>query len=149
MSGTHFLSIAAVLDNLSEIRHFIAESTRSLGASPSTISDLQVAVDEAVTNVSIHGYGGNVGHIELEVDREGEDLVVRLRDKAPPFDPAKVLAPKAGPDPPRGRPPLGVLGVYLIKEMVDEMRHRSIDGGGNELILVKREALLSRKADAG
>lgn len=106
-------------------------------------------MDEAVTNVSIHGYGGNVGHIELEVDREGEDLVVRLRDKAPPFDPAKVLAPKAGPDPPRGRPPLGVLGVYLIKEMVDEMRHRSMDGGGNELILVKREALLSRKADAG
>jgi serine/threonine-protein kinase RsbW len=144
MSTTHFLSTTANLDNLSEIRRFVGEAAKSLRASPSTTSDLQLAVDEVVSNVSIHGYGGTGGYVELEVGRQGRDLFVRLRDKAPIFDPTALPAPDVGLNCPPGTAPLGGLGVYLIKQVVDEMRHRSADGGGNELILVKRGVFPSR-----
>jgi serine/threonine-protein kinase RsbW len=141
MTATHFLAITAVLDDLSEIRHFIEESARSLGAGASTISDLRIAVDEAVSNVCIHGYGGKGGYIELEVDCQGGDLIVRLRDKAKTFDPTTLPVPTLhyslkGPLP-------GGVGVHLIRQAVDEVRYRSAIGGGNELILVKRGILSS------
>jgi len=37
--------------------------------------------------------------------------------------------------------------VYLIRQAVDEVRHRSLIGGGNELILVKRGVLAGRQPE--
>lgn len=142
MTATHCLAITAVLDSLSEIRHFIEESARSLGAGASAISDLQIAVDEAVSNVCIHGYGGKGGYIELEVGCQGGDLIVRLRDKATTYDPTALPAP--APHYPLTEPLPAGFGVYLIRRAVDEVRHRGTFGGGNELILVKRGILSSR-----
>ena len=142
MTAPHILAITVVLDSLSEIRYFIEESARSLGASASAISDMRTAVDEAVSNVCIHGYGGKGGYLEIEVECQEVDLIVRLRDKAVTFDPTDLPVPTLHYQ--LEEPLPGGLGVYLIRRAVDEMRHRSIVGGGNELILVKRGVLGSR-----
>ena len=145
MAAPHILAITGVLDNLSEIRHFLEESARSLGAGAAAISDLRIAVDEAVSNVCIHGYGGKGGYLEIEVECQGGDLIVRLRDKAVTFDPTALPVPTLHYA--LNEPLPGGLGVYLIRQAVDEVRHRGIMGGGNELILVKRGVLASRQPE--
>lgn len=139
MTATYCLEIAAVLDSLSKIRHFIDESARSLGAGASAISDLRIAVDEAVSNICIHGYGRQGGYLELKVECQGGDLIVHLRDKAPTFDPTSLPAPPLCYSVKEPLP--SGLGVYLIMRAVDEVIHRSAFDGGNELILVKRGIL--------
>lgn len=130
------LSVAAELDSLAEIRHFVREATAVLGADPETISSLELAVDEAACNVIEHGYQGRPGRIEVEVRRDGDVVWIRLRDWAPPFDPTRV--PKPDVTLPLEERPLGGLGVYLIRQSVDEMVYRAPPGGGNELTLMKR-----------
>jgi anti-sigma regulatory factor (Ser/Thr protein kinase) len=93
-------------------------------------------VDEAVTNTIAHGYQGEQGAVEVEVSRAGEDLVIRIRDEAPLFDPTIVPAPDVTL-PLEQRLP-GGLGIYFIRQIMDEMTHRVTPQGGNELILVKR-----------
>ena len=95
-----------------------------------------LAVDEAVTNTVVHGYKGREGSVEIEVGREGHALVIRLRDEAPPFDPTSVPSPDLTL--PLEERALDGMGVYLIRQATDEMRHRTTLQQGNELTLVKR-----------
>ena len=127
------LKVEADLGQLHRIREFVTESASALGVSPVSFDDLRIAVDEAVTNILTHGYRGP-GFIELEIRAAGADLVVLLRDRAPSFDPR--LAPQADLRPPGERDNPGGFGVHLMRSLMDEIAHRSLDDG-NELKMTK------------
>jgi serine/threonine-protein kinase RsbW len=131
------LKVRADLGQLSRIREFVSESALALGAEPASLDDLRIAVDEAVTNILTHGYGGP-GNVELELIADGSDLVVRLRDQAPPFDPG--LAPPVDLRPPGERDSAGGLGVHLMRSLMDEIVHRPVETG-NELTMTKRDVV--------
>ena len=97
--------------------------------------DLVVAVDEALTNIIRHGYGERRGPVEVVVAREGNSIVVRVRDEAPAFDPTTWPAPDLGL--PLERRRAGGLGILLLRRSVDRVMHRARAQSGNELILVK------------
>jgi anti-sigma regulatory factor (Ser/Thr protein kinase) len=103
---------------------------------PDLLPELLLAVDEAATNTIVHGYKGREGLMEIEVGREGNALVVRLRDEAEPFDPTGV-PPQDVTLPPEQRLTEG-MGIYLMRQGVDDMTHRTTLSRGNELTLVKR-----------
>jgi anti-sigma regulatory factor (Ser/Thr protein kinase) len=130
------LRIPADLERLVEIRRFVRERATTLGVDPDLLSDVLLAVDEAATNVIVHGYRGQEGFVEIEVGREADALVVRLRDEAGPFDPTSVLPPDVTL-PPEQRVLEG-MGIYLIRQVMDDMTHRITLQRGNELTLVKR-----------
>jgi anti-sigma regulatory factor (Ser/Thr protein kinase) len=130
---------SAELKNLAEIRSFVAEASASLGADAEATYDLVQAVDEAATNIIIHGYREGPGAIEVDVVRCGDFVAVTLRDQAPVFDPTRVPAPNLML--PLEKRKIGGLGTYLIRQSVDEVRHRALPAGGNELALIKRAAL--------
>jgi glutamate/tyrosine decarboxylase-like PLP-dependent enzyme/anti-sigma regulatory factor (Ser/Thr protein kinase) len=130
------LRIPANLERLAEVRRFVTERATTLGVNLELLSDVLLAVDEAVTNTIVHGYGGREGFVEVEVGREGDALVVRLRDEAVPFDPTCV-PPLDVTLPPEQRV-LGGMGIYLIRQAMDEVTHRITLQRGNELTLVKR-----------
>ena len=130
------LRIPADLERLAEIRRFVKERATTLGADLDLLSDLLLAIDEAATNVIVHGYAGREGFVEVEVGREGDALVVRLRDEAAPFDPTSA-SPLDVTLPPEQRLLAG-MGIHLIRQTVDEMTHRITLQQGNELTLVKR-----------
>lgn len=132
----HVLSIAAKVENLAEIRSFVREAAVVLGAEPEAVTDLVLAADEVASNIMLHGYRGRGGIIELEVERQGADLIVRVRDQAPLFDPTCTPVPDLTL-PPEERP-LGGLGIYLARRVVDEMSHCVGTQGGNELTMIKR-----------
>jgi serine/threonine-protein kinase RsbW len=70
------------------------------------------------------------------VGRQGEALLVRLRDGAPLFDP--TLLPMPDVTLPLEVRPLGGLGIFLMRQSVDDMTYRVTPEGGNELTLIKR-----------
>jgi serine/threonine-protein kinase RsbW len=141
------LRISAELKNLYTIRNFVEEQALALDAAPPAVADMLLAVDEAATNIIVHGYRGRPGAIEIQVSRRGHDLVVRLRDQADPFDPNRV------PPPDLSRPleerPVGGLGIYLMAQLVDRIDHRVTPEGGNELILVKKNSIPGLGTPAG
>lgn len=130
--------VAASLDNLDRIRNFIAETASELGADSSSISDLQLAVDEAVTNIVMHGYRNSTGEVEVELTCEADTIVVRIRDNAPSFDLSDTAAPDLNTSPLEKDTP-GGYGVFLIQHMVDMAENQILDDGRNELILHKRK----------
>ena len=125
----------ARLQDLAAIRAFLHSAAIELGVDDSTIPDLVIAVNEAAANILRHGYPGKTGPIEIEVEREPENIVIRLRDEAPPFDPTTVASPDLSV--PLELRRAGGLGVHLTRTGVDEMTHSALHHEGNELTLVK------------
>jgi serine/threonine-protein kinase RsbW len=130
------LRIAARLESLGQIRSFVQEAALARDAGPIALRHILLAVDEASTNIIVHGYRGQDGTIEVAVAREGEKLIIRLRDTAEPFDPTTVPPPDLAV--PLEERPIGGLGVQLVRQVMDDVSHRVTPEGGNELTLVRR-----------
>lgn len=136
------LSVGASLDRLGDVRSFIDRAGASLGASDQVLGDLKLAVDEAVTNIVLHGYGNAGGVIELQLRKDGDAIVISILDRAPYFDPDEVETPRL--DTPLHDRPAGGMGIFLIRQMTDQAEFLPRPGGGNEIRLLKRGAIKSR-----
>jgi len=130
------LAVKASLENLQKVRQYIDHAGKSLGVSESALGDLRLVVDEAVTNVIIHGYGEHEGVVELHMEGEGDAVIIRIRDRAKSFDANQVNAPQL--DTALKDRPFGGMGIFLIRKMTDEAEFLQLPGGGNEIRLVKR-----------
>ena len=137
------LSVKASLENLQKVRQYIDQAGERLGVSESALGDLRLVVDEAVTNVIIHGYGDLDGVVELHMEGEGDAVIIRIRDRAKTFDASHVTAPQL--DTALKDRPFGGMGIFLIRKMTDEAEFLPLPGGGNEIRLVKRGAILPDK----
>jgi serine/threonine-protein kinase RsbW len=139
------LRIEADLDRLADVRRFVREVATGAGANVDCLEDLVQAVDEAVTNVIVHGYRRGPGWVEISAEVDGPELVVTLEDAAPPFDPTTHPEPDLSVAPMARRP--GGMGVHLIREATDRLTYRPRPGGGN--ILTLRRALHRAQKEAG
>jgi serine/threonine-protein kinase RsbW len=128
------LRIPASVNDLASVREFIRAQANCAGVDRDAVPDIVQAVDELVTNAIVHGYRGREGTVEVEVDRSGRSLVVRLRDRAPAFDP--TLLPTPDTSAPLARRPAGGLGVFLARDLMDSVTYVRTKEG-NELTLVK------------
>ncbi len=130
------LSVPAEMRNLGLIARFVQTEADALGAEPGAVAELLQAVDEAATNVIMHGYRYGPGQIEIEISRQDENLVVCMRDRAPFFD--VTLVPPPDLTLPLEERRNGGLGVFLMRQFTDEILCRELPGGGNELTMYKR-----------
>lgn len=114
---------------------FVEETCDALGLAPDVAFQIQLVLDEAVANVVNYAYKEPGQEIILTVDREDDALVVRLVDHGVPFDPTtEAKAPDltlSAED-----RPIGGLGIFLIKEMMDEVNYQR-DGDNNVLTMRK------------
>jgi serine/threonine-protein kinase RsbW len=147
MSQAFTLSVEADLQNLKNVRSFINGTGRSLNIDDAVLGDLCLVVDEAVTNVIVHGYAGRAGLIQVEISAEPPDLWVRIRDDAPPFDAGDVKKPHL--DESLSERAYGGMGVYLIRKLTDEAEFRPLAGGGNELRLLKKNVVVDCESTPG
>jgi anti-sigma regulatory factor (Ser/Thr protein kinase) len=138
MSVPHSLEIKADLDNLGHVRDFIEANVESAGLSEDSAGELLLAIDEAVSNIIMHGFKSAAnGDIELEVKHQPEAILVHIRDNAPLFDPTKGSNPHLEVSPLERDAP-GGFGVYLLNHLVDKIAYRVTDDGRNELTMLKK-----------
>jgi len=105
---------AARAGELRAVREAVRQEALAQGCAPECAGDIVMAVDEACQNIIRHAYAGRAdGEIVIEIERVASELVVSLRDFAPPVDPSRVR--------PRDLDDLrpGGLGTHLIQEAMD------------------------------
>jgi serine/threonine-protein kinase RsbW len=122
---------------LDEIREFVAEVAREGGFSEKEIYSLQLAADEAASNIIEHAYEGvSDADLDIACDMRGDTLIITMRDTGRPFDPSKVKQPNLKAD--LSKRQIGGLGLYLMRKLMDEVRYESNPTTGNLLTMTKR-----------
>lgn len=120
---------------LSAARSMIANLAQRLGFNEIRCGQISLAVDEALCNIINHGYekreDGSIWiHIHvLEDERVGLKIVIE--DEARQVDPQRIKSRDLDDIRPGG------LGVYIIREIMDEVRYEKRDQAGMRLTLVK------------
>ncbi|MFL7867610.1 MAG: ATP-binding protein [Anaerolineales bacterium] len=124
--------------NLDDIRDFVGEAARQLGFSEKEIYSIQLAADEASTNIIEHAYAGiDNGTIEIDCSIADDELKIVMRDNGRAFDPSSVPEPNVKAD--LSERKIGGLGMYLMRKLMDEVFYESLPEGWNILTMIKRK----------
>ena len=132
------LTVPAQLDSLAVISEFVNSATHRAKMSEREAWQVQLAVDEAATNVIQHAYSEDTpGVIRLSWLVDAGELQITLIDNGRPFDPTQVPAPDIHS--PFEDRQAGGLGIYLMHKLMDKVSF-DFDADGNTLVLCKRFA---------
>lgn len=128
------LSLPAELSNLHEFRDRVTVFAEESGFPANKVRKLRLALEEALVNIINHAYpSGEKGDAEVCCWVDKDQLILEMRDQGPPFDPFCLPPPELGGD--LTHRPIGGLGVFMIRRLVDSVRYERRD---NMNVLVMR-----------
>jgi serine/threonine-protein kinase RsbW len=136
MVSTHRITRAAYLESLNDFRAFIKEHCSNIPeVTEEILYDVQLAADEACTNIISHGYAGmDPGSIILDLEVDHDKIVLTLTDFGHSFEPSSAPVPDV--DAPIEERELGGFGLFFIQPSVDDMDYQ-VTEDGNKMILTK------------
>jgi serine/threonine-protein kinase RsbW len=137
VNGSQTRAFPGRFDSLAAIGQFVSRAAEAAGLDARAVYSVQMAVDEACSNIIEHAYGGEGrGNIECTCHVDKDGLTVVLRDEGRCFDPTSVPAPAlhANLEERTG----GGLGLYFMRQLMDEVHFEFTPGSGNLLTMVKR-----------
>lgn len=129
-------TIDARIENIPVVAEGLEGFLLDVGINPEVLPDIQLAADEAVTNIVKHGYAGKPGAIVLTVSVDNGVVRIEIRDRAPPFDPLKIKEPDLTAD--LADRVVGGMGIFLIRKVMDSVSYSFVDGE-NVLTMEKKE----------
>ena len=120
------LRIKNDIHELSMMNQFLEEAGEELGLSTAFMMSLNLVMEEAVSNIIFYAYKGDVEDaVDISLVREGGELIVTLIDHGIAFDPTLRKDPDitlSAED-----RPIGGLGIFLIKKIMDEVSYQRVD----------------------
>jgi serine/threonine-protein kinase RsbW len=136
MTSTYRITRAAYLESLRDFREFIKQHCANLsGVDNEVLYDIQLAVDEACTNVITHGYQDlNPGSIILDLEIDPDKVTTSLTDFGHSFEPSSAPTPNIHA--PLEERELGGYGLFLIQQTMDQIDYQ-VTEDGNKMILTK------------
>jgi anti-sigma regulatory factor (Ser/Thr protein kinase) len=127
---------------LAAVRALISSLAQRVGFDEISCGQVSLAVDEALCNIINHGYDkrpdGRIWVNVWMVERDQPSLRIVIEDRAKQVDPQTIRSRDLEDIRPGG------LGVYIIREVMDEASYEKREGGGMRLTLFKRVAPQAR-----
>jgi serine/threonine-protein kinase RsbW len=120
---TQRLTLPAQIESLAEFRRFVRDGATETGIAPEQIDKLDLVMEEILVNVARYAYRPEVGTVEVAWRRlAAGKLHFEISDSGRPFDPVEANPPDLS----RGLAdrPIGGLGVFLARTLVESMAYR-------------------------
>lgn len=132
---TERITLNCDIGRITELNAFLQSIGERLKMDPSTLAQVQMAVEEAVVNVMNYAYPGDKnGFVTIKVMSDGHELRIVVIDSGVAFDPTQKE--KADTTLSVEDRPIGGLGIFLIREMMDSINYERVDGR-NILMMMK------------
>lgn len=121
---------------INKLAVFIKELGEELDLASDWVFNLNLVLEEAVSNVILYGYPKEKQQeIVLTANKSDKNLIFVLSDTGKEFDPTQ--APDADVTLSAEERQIGGLGIFLFRQIMDEVKYQRIDGK-NTLTLIKQ-----------
>jgi anti-sigma regulatory factor (Ser/Thr protein kinase) len=112
---------------ISKLAIFIEELGEEFGLSPELVFNLNLVLEEAVSNVILYAYPKEEHQtISLIARKKDNQLIFVLTDSGKEFDPTQ--APDADITLSAEDRPIGGLGIFLIRQIMNTVEYQRIEG---------------------
>lgn len=129
------LRVDCDLRRLKQVRAFVCDACRSVGASEEVMYDLQLAASELAANIMRHALGcDSQTSFSLEVDLSPRTATLTFVHDGIPFDPATAQVPAPTFDGTRDHG----FGLFLINKVMDQSSYTQTPDGRNRVVLKRR-----------
>ena len=129
------LTLNCDLNRIPELSDFIESITQRLEMDPMVTGQVQLAVEEAVVNVMTYAYPERKkGFVTIKAMSDGHELRLVVIDSGRAFDPTSKE--KADVSLSLEDRPIGGLGIFLVRELMDTINYERVDGR-NILMMIK------------
>lgn len=136
-AGHHAICRVAHMDALQELRNFAESAAEHSGLKRDDVFAFKLAVDEICTNIIQYGFEGkDPGLLSLSFDVKEDTARLIVRDNGKHFPPEQAQSPdiEAGWE----ERQVGGLGIFFVKELMDQVTYNQTDEGVNQFILEKK-----------
>ena len=139
MSANLTLNMEAQLDEIERIRAAVSILSKAENWPPELLYQIELVLEEIGTNIIKYGQDGEKEtEIQITLTSDSKSLTMEIFDTGKAFDPfADAPPPDLESDVPDR--PIGGLGVYLVRKLMDEASYRREDGM-NKVTLVKHKS---------
>lgn len=128
--------LANDIAEISRLAQFVDEVGEEFSLTPDVIFNLNLVLEEAVANVINYAYPKEEHEsIYLSAKLQEDSIVFVLTDTGKEFDP--TMAPEADITLSAEDRPIGGLGIFLIRQIMNEVKYERIEGK-NVLTLGKK-----------
>ena len=133
------MQFTAKFEYLDEIRDFVGDIARTGGFNDKDVYNIQLASDEAASNIIEHSYEGiSDGVLEISCGLKGGTITIILVDHGESFNPSEVPMPNLKAD--LSERKIGGLGLFLMRKLMDEVHYEAdAKNNRNTLTLIKRK----------
>lgn len=103
---------------------------------PQVLHDIQLAVEEHLTNIVRYAYPDEHEHqIRVQLSLDETEVRIEVEDDGRPFNPLEFPAPDLSR--PADERPIGGWGIHMIRKSMDRIEYRRADGK-NLLVMTKQ-----------
>ncbi|RJR41386.1 MAG: ATP-binding protein [Deltaproteobacteria bacterium] len=127
------LRLPAVMESLDLFRSFLEQELERLGLDPARRLEIELVLEELLTNIIRYAYAGGRGEVEVSYFLEGRlRFCLALRDWGRGFNPLESASPDLALN--LEQRPLGGLGLYLAGQLADKIKYQ-YEAGANQVTL--------------
>lgn len=123
------------VEELNKLPEFVDTVCEEAGIDMVLIASLNLALEEAATNVVLYAYGKNEGEVDIEAVYTEKYLKFILTDTGVAFDPTQKEEVDTTLSVEERQ--IGGLGIHLVRQIMDSVNYERINGK-NVLTLIKR-----------
>jgi len=120
---------------IAKVDEFVESRLRDRNVDDSIIADIAICATEVVNNGIIHGNKDNREKtVTLEMIFASDEVTITVTDQGEYFNPAEVASPVDDANLMRevGR------GIFIVKNLMDQVDIEQANGGGTRVILIKK-----------
>ena len=146
MGEKHVFTFPGRYDEIKKICAFVIEGAEQAGLNESAVFHIELACDEACTNIIEHAYGGeDLGDIIVSWQIADDNFQITLQDNGRIFNPANVPNPASPTENESDSDEInyeelqiGGLGLHFMRNLMDDVVFEFDEESGNRLILTKQ-----------
>lgn len=119
--------LANDISEIAKLNEFVEEIGNDFSLSPEVIFNLNLVLEEAVVNIINYAYPKEEHEkIYLSAKLHNDSIILVVTDTGKEFDPTMV--PEADITLSADERPIGGLGIFLIRQIMNEVKYERIDG---------------------
>ncbi|MBW2342091.1 MAG: ATP-binding protein [Deltaproteobacteria bacterium] len=125
------------LSELGKLHRNLEELGKSLGMSKKAVFQIDLAIEEVLSNIILYGYTDKAEHwIKITIWDQNRTLNIRIEDDGIPFNPLEAEAPDLECSLEERQ--IGGLGCHIMKSLMDDIVYERL---GNKNVLTMKKTI--------